>query len=75
MTQPRHNDANLTQIFKYTAIVTALMAVFNAVFSQWILVVFFAIIAIATGVVAWKKTQNEQRATLGREDSGLQERR
>jgi hypothetical protein len=51
------------------------MAVFNAVFSQWILVVFFAIIAIATGVVAWKKTQNEQRATLGREDSGPQERR
>ncbi len=73
MAQSTHSDPNLIRSLKYTAIVTGLMAMFNAVFMQWLLVVFFAIIAIGTGVVAWKKTKDEQHGVPGAQDAGTHE--
>ncbi len=71
--QPTHNDANLTRSLKYTAIVTGLMAIFNVVFSQWVLVVFFAIIAVGTGAVSWQRARSEQRAITESGSAGPQE--
>lgn len=60
MSQPATEGANLTKVFQSLACATGLATVFNAIFAQWLLVAFFGIIFVATGLMALRKMKREK---------------
>lgn len=59
--QPTPDSAHLTKVFQSLACATGLATVFNAIFTQWILVAFFGLIFVVTGLMALKKMKQEKR--------------
>lgn len=65
MAQAWSKYSDLTRIFISTALATGLAAIFNLIFLQWALVILFAVVSLATGIMAKKKMNQED---LDRQD-------
>ena len=62
MSKQWSNYSDLTRVFIATAIATAGATILNIFLTQWFLVAFFGVIAVATGLMAFKKMRQEGRA-------------
>lgn len=60
MSQSTPENTNLTKIFQSLACATGLATVFNAIFAQWLLVAFFGVVFVATGLMALRKMKQEK---------------